>query len=77
VALDPNAPSPAIPLETLAVDQVAAFWQLPLTLFAGWCEFMAVAGPGTHHTPHPHLDAHEQLVVPEPIEEAGEHALFA
>ncbi|EXS68969.1 hypothetical protein BF95_21580 [Sphingobium sp. Ant17] len=54
-------------------------WQLPLTLYTSWWN----AGVETlwPHMPHPHHrahhDEHDQLVVPEPIEAEGEHALFA
>lgn len=54
-------------------------WEAPLTFHTLWWN----AGvdsfwphmPRLHHASH-HQE-HDQLVVPEPIEETGEHALFA
>ena len=52
------------------------FGQLPFIAFTGWWNMMLAPWlPDSPH--HPHFDADEQLVVPEPIEETGEHALFA
>lgn len=51
-----------------------AFWRLPYELAAGYA--MAVAGimAGGLGGRQPHA---AQLPIPEPIEEHGEHALFA
>lgn len=56
-------------------------WQLPPILFSSWWSSLATAAltdvlPRSHARPCKH-DEHEQLIVPEPIEEQGEHALFA
>jgi hypothetical protein len=52
--------------------------QLPLMLYtAWWNEAMKAFWPYPPHCHHvPHHEEHEQLVVPEPIEEEGEHALI-
>lgn len=53
--------------------------QMPLILFTAWWNQMVEAfwpcSPPCHHAVH--HEEHEQLVVPEPIEMEGEHALFA
>lgn len=53
--------------------------QTPLILFtAGWNQMVEafwLCSPPCHRTAH--HEEHEQLVVPEPIEEEGERALFA
>ncbi len=50
-----------------------------LLILSGWCwsGWMPLLWP--HDQPHgyTHADDHGQLVVPEPIEEQGEHGLFA
>ena len=54
-----------------------ALWQLPAILPAAWWNMMAAAwlpGPTCHEHGH---TAHDQLIVPEPLEETGERALFA
>ena len=57
--------------------QAEGFWQLPAILFTTWWNAMAAAWlPATVSHVHGH-SAHDQLVVPEPLEETGEHALFA
>lgn len=51
------------------------WWNEALKMF--WpAEAMIRNKPTVHDHPH-HADKHDQLVVPEPIEEEGEHALFA
>lgn len=53
-------------------------WTLPLTLWAGWMQqWFHLAGAGAR--PHPPVadDDPDQLHVPDPIEDDGEHALFA
>ena len=53
--------------------------QMPLILFTSWWNSVVEAfwpcTPPCHHAAH--HEEHEQLVVPEPIEAEGEHALFA
>lgn len=53
-------------------------WQLPLTLYTSWWN-AGVEALWPHAHPHhrAHHDEHDQLVVPERIENEGEHALFA
>ncbi|AOH87052.1 hypothetical protein AWL63_22950 (plasmid) [Sphingomonas panacis] len=54
-------------------------WAVPLTCYALWwnaavdsfCPHMARCPHRLHHREH------DQLIVPEPLEETGEHALFA
>lgn len=53
----------------------AACWQLPLILFTSWWN-AATAGVAWPHPRSHHPDGH-QLIVPDPIEVEGEHALFA
>jgi len=68
-------PAEARPEQTIA-QTAETLWQLPFTVFAAWCNVMIPPSPaGQSH--HPHRDEHEQLVVPEPLEEASERALFA
>jgi hypothetical protein len=72
-ALKADAPAAAPPLGA------ECLWFLPFALTAGWMmaatEMMWPRPPKpTHHTGH---DPQEQLVVPDPIEDTGEHALFA
>ena len=61
-----------------AATAMAEFWTLALLpanlWWVTWCKLL-----GPCHPPIPHDDAAEegQLVVPEPIEDDGEHALFA
>ena len=63
-------PDPAAAI--LAAQQL---WQLPLTLYTSWWN-AGVKAFWPHAHPQ-HHDEHDQLVVPEPIEVAGEHGLFA
>jgi hypothetical protein len=69
----PGDPDPAA-----AVLAAEGFWQLPLTFYTSWWN-AGVEGlwPRTHSHHPVHHDEHDQLVVPEPIEADGEHALFA
>lgn len=60
-----------------AADQVEAFWQLPAILFAGWCELTRSLWLLQPMCPSPRHPSHGRLVVPEPLEEAGEGGLFA
>lgn len=59
----------------LAVQQM---WELPLMLYMSWWN-AGLEAMCAHMPPHHcvHHDEHAQLVVPEPIEADGEHALFA
>lgn len=70
-------PNAAEPCEPQALWTEAA-WQLPAILFTGWWNTVAACMPATPH-PHRHAPAPDdhQLAVPDPIEDEGEHALFA
>lgn len=63
-------------LDQMMIEAAVGYWQLPITIFTSWWN-VAVAPylPGPPH--HGHSDTHEQLVVPEPLEDSGERALFA
>ncbi|MGE0776477.1 MAG: hypothetical protein AB7G25_17555 [Sphingomonadaceae bacterium] len=70
--------SPVVPSEMMI-----AGWQMmqlpPILMAAWWNQMMQAFLPfmPVHHR-HPHFhEEHDQLVVPDPIEEEGEHALFA
>jgi len=70
--------SPIIPNEMMI-----AGWQMmqlpPILMMAWWHQAMQAFLPflPLHHQ-HPKFhEEHDQLVVPDPIEEEGEHALFA
>lgn len=69
------------PIETPhAIPQaIMTFWELPIEVSAAlWKAGLAIfwlQAPHLHH--HFYRDKDDQLVVPEPIEEEGEHALFA
>ncbi len=52
----------------------AMMGQLPFILFASWWNGAASAMLPPAST---HDDAHQQLIVPDPIAVEGEHALFA
>jgi len=74
--VDPISSRQAVPQ---AAEAMTEFWTLallPASLWwSTWCKLL-----GPCHPPVPHDDAAEeegQLVVPEPIEADGEHALFA
>jgi len=57
-------------------EAAEAFWHMYLVLFTGcWGLIAAVSAPPASR-PH-RRPADEQLVVPEPIEDKGEYALFA
>lgn len=68
-----------IPLRAETALNVQQMWELPLTLYASW--WNAGVEAFLPHMPHlqhgPHHEEHDQLVVPEPLEVTGEHALFA
>lgn len=56
--------------------------RIPLVLAASWMEIGLAWSTALHAHMHHHMgshhgDEHDQLIVPEPIEETGEHALFA
>lgn len=58
------------------VEAAGVLWQLPFIATTAWWNLMVA--PYLPECPrHPHYDAHDLLVVPEPLEEAGERALFA
>lgn len=53
-------------------------WQLPFIISARFWDAMHAAMPDTErHRHRPPQDCEGQLIVPDPIEEEGEHALFA
>ena len=52
-------------------------WQMPAMLFTAWWNAMAVAWPPRAARSPERRCGCDQLVVPEPLEETGEHALFA
>lgn len=59
--------------------QISRLWQTPIIAATAWWNAMIdlcwPRPPVGHHQPcH---DEHDQLVVPDPIEAEGEHALFA
>jgi hypothetical protein len=56
-----------------------SIWQMPLLLGTAWWKIWLEASPALSPAipPAHHHDEHFQLVVPEPIEVEGEHALFA
>ncbi len=64
----PAAPAAIADMYRLALLPVCLCW-------SGWMELLWPC-----HSPEPHhlgAGAGQQLVVPEPIEDTGEHALFA
>lgn len=75
---DDRTAASATALEQPMLRAAEAFWQLPAILFTAWWDAMAAAAwlprPATHVDCHA---AHDQLIVPEPLEETGEHTLFA
>lgn len=64
------------PIDTATGQAAALLWQMPFLLFTSWWNMATGGCWATPHHPHPR-DADAQLVIPEPIEETGEHALFA
>jgi|GEM_PF-3048626 len=63
-------------------EQSLRMWEMPLLFGITWWNGMLAAGwlrnPPLHHARNgDHHEPAGQLVVPEPIEEEGEHALFA
>ncbi len=77
-------PEPAVPEFTMepVLQAMLGLPRFSLALAASWWE-MGLAWSDALHAPLRHhfrlhaADDHAQLVVPEPIEETGEHALFA
>jgi hypothetical protein len=62
-----------------SVRAAQQFWAMPLTFYTLWWNAAVdTFYPHMPRLPHPpHHQEHDQLVVPEPLEETGEHALFA
>lgn len=61
------------------LQQMVGLWQMPIIAATAWWDAMIDlcwprAPAGHHESCH---EEHDQLVVPDPIEEEGEHALFA
>lgn len=65
---------------TELVEQTLLLWEMPLLFATAWWNGMLaprrLLGLAAHHARR-HLEESGQLVVPEPIEEEDEHALFA
>ncbi|MES2096485.1 MAG: hypothetical protein V4459_06970 [Pseudomonadota bacterium] len=59
----------------VAMEAVDMLWRFNIAAFTGWWNLMVSCLP--EHSRLPHSGAHDQLVVPEPLEETGERALFA
>lgn len=59
------------------VRTAEVLWQMPAMLFTAWWNALAVARPPRAVRPPERHCRCDQLVVPEPLEETGEHALFA
>jgi hypothetical protein len=55
----------------------ALFWQLSAIAFTSWCNAMTVAWDRESRSLARDDVRHGQLVVPDALEDAGEHALFA
>lgn len=62
--------------ETSLFDAALACWALPITLSAQWCAMLDAAARANARVQAPH-PPEEDLHVPDPIEDAGERALFA
>lgn len=60
----------------VAIEAVDLLWRCNIAAFTGWWNLMAISCL-PEHSRLPHADEHDQLVVPEPLEETGERALFA
>lgn len=60
-------------VEQLMIRNAMLVWQ-PLALCADW---WALAGGDAVRPAHVRRESRAQLVVPEPLERTGEHALFA
>lgn len=71
----PKTYDPAVPSE-LALAWLR-WWQAPLLLGTTWWNAMIQANWPVRDGKHPSSDPHDQLVVPEPIEQDGERALVA
>ncbi len=73
----PAQPGTADPLHA-SIACGEAVCQLPFIVFASWWNAVVQPVLELHpHRTHPSGSEDHQLVVPEPIEEEGEHALFA
>lgn len=59
-----------------AATLAAAAWEIPFIIGLGYWELLWSAGSLARAPAHREAPAHE-LVVPPPIEDEGEHALFA
>jgi hypothetical protein len=66
----------AAPLHALAACGEAA-WDMPLLMASSWWGAMASALRHPFGMSHLYGCKDHQLVVPDPIEDEGEHALFA
>ena len=59
---------------------IVELWSLPMTIWTGWLtqwlSLLTPAASACAHTPVPDDDP-DELHVPDPIEDDGEHALFA
>ncbi|EQB10838.1 MULTISPECIES: hypothetical protein [Sphingobium] len=66
-------------LGTQWLSAMHSLWEAPLTYYTLW--WNACVDNFWPHMPQLHHrvyhEEHDQLVVPDPIEETGEHALFA
>ena len=74
----PRQPEALSALEPILVAQ--RFLAAPMTFYTlWWTAVVDTFYPHIPRLPHPHHfhQDHDQLVIPEPIEETGEHALFA
>lgn len=61
-------------------EQMVRFWEMQLFILPTWCATMTDMFWPHHILPHsdPHYDEeHEQLHVPDALEDDGERALFA
>lgn len=58
------------------VNLSQAMWQTPMIMCTGWWNAVFDAYQPSGEIEPRHVDPHEQLVIPEPIEADGEH-MFA
>ncbi len=75
---DQKASNPFLPWDFMMMSW--RLWEVPASLFTSWCTaFTGLAIPLTPTHLHTHIfhESHDQLVVPDAIEDEGEHALFA
>lgn len=65
----------------IMMQETLRVWEIPFMAGAFWWnQMMSLCWPHLPHAHHLHAahhDPHEQLVVPEPIEDNGERNLFA